>query len=183
VADGYEPLRAPTPADASILLSSVLVPDPDLISELVDLYFRYIHVAFSNIFHRPSFEASVKDGSIPKILLFGVMSLAARFSSHISFANMDPLVRGHAYAKETERLLDLHKTCLTTIQACMLIAAAQVIEMQSTTESIFYTIACRMAMIMDLPNATVNNPIEREVHLRGNYPVFLHLSAPLSAEI
>ncbi|KAI9159151.1 hypothetical protein HJFPF1_07159 [Paramyrothecium foliicola] len=42
----------------------------------------------------------------------------------------------------------------------------QVIEMQSHTESIFYTIACRMAMIMNLPNATATSLVERELSLR-----------------
>lgn len=163
----YEPLVAHSATVGLSAVSSLLIPDPELLMELVDLYFRYVHVAFHNIFHRPTFEASVRNGSVPKILVFGVISLVARFSDHEAFANIDPLVRGEPYTKETERLLDLHKTSLVTIQACLLIAAAHVIEMQSTTESIMYSIACRMSMIMDLPNMTANNLLEREMNLRG----------------
>jgi hypothetical protein len=70
---------------------------------------------------------------------------------------------------EAERRLDLHKTCLTTIQACMLIGAIQVVEIDSATESIFYTIACRMALILDLPNAPATTRIEQEIYRRGKY--------------
>jgi hypothetical protein len=145
------------------------MPEQGVCRELVDLYFRYIHVIFHNLFHRPSFEVQVRGGSIPKVLLFGVFALAARFSSHPSFANIDPKERGRPYAKECERLLDLHKTCLTTIQVCVLLGAIQVVEMDSATESVFYTIACRMAMILDLPNAPAKTRIEQEVNLRGEH--------------
>lgn len=141
--------------------------DRALIDELVDIYFRYIHIAFHNMFHRPSFEESVRDRSIPKVLIYGVISLAARFSKHPSFANIDPRERGRPYAKEAERLLDLHNTSLTTVQACVLMGAIQVVEMDSATESIFYTIACRMAMILDLPNAVARSRLEQELNIRG----------------
>ncbi|KAG7294000.1 hypothetical protein NEMBOFW57_004061 [Staphylotrichum longicolle] len=156
--------------------------DRDLCNELVDLYFSYIHVTFHNLFHRPSFEAAVENGSIPKILLFGVFSLAARFSSHPYFADTDPQERGRPYAKEAERLLDLHKTCLTTIQACVLLGGIQVVEMDSATESIYYTIACRLAMILDLPNAPAKTRVEQELNLRGEDEV-LEAVAGLSAAL
>lgn len=147
------------------------MPDAALCKELVDLYFRYIHVTFHNLFHRPSFEAVVEDGSIPKILLFGIFSLAARFSSNRYFGEICPHERGRPYAKEAERLLDLHKTCLTTIQACVLLGAVQVVEMDSATESVFYTIACRMALILSLYDAPAETRIGQDINLRGNYLV------------
>jgi len=164
--------------------------DRDLCNELVDLYFSHIHVTFHNLFHRPSFEAAVEDGSIPKILVLGAFSLAARFSSHPFFADIDPQERGRPYAKEAERLLDLHKTCLTTIQACVLLGGIQVVEMDSATESIYYTIACRLAMILDLPNAPAKTRIEQELNLRGRdrprqpalvcfFPQFTHATSGL----
>jgi hypothetical protein len=156
------------------------MPEQEACNEIVDLYFHYIHVTFHNLFHRPSFEVQVRDGSIPKVLLFGVFALAARFSSHPSFANIDPKERGLPYAKECERLLDLHKTCLTTIQACVLLGAIQVVEMDSATESVFYTIACRMAMILDLPNAPAKTRIEQEVNLRGERCRQTSCSVPVS---
>ncbi|KAK4096669.1 hypothetical protein N658DRAFT_480261 [Parathielavia hyrcaniae] len=164
--DGYEPLISVRRDGAHPVSAAALMPDPDLCNELVNLYFRYCHIAFHNLFHPPSFKARVRDGSIPKVLLFGVFGLAARFSSHPSLAHVELKHRGRSYAKECERLFDLHKTCLTSIQACILLGANQVVEMDSTTESIFYTIGCRMAMIMDLPNAPAKSLIEQEVNLR-----------------
>jgi hypothetical protein len=101
-------------------------------------------------------------------LIYGVISLAARFSKHSVFTNIDPRERGRPYAKEAERLLDLHNTSLTTVQACVLMGAIQVVEMDSATESIFYTIACRMAMILDLPNAVSRSRLEQELNIRGD---------------
>ncbi|KAK4235699.1 hypothetical protein C8A03DRAFT_17598, partial [Achaetomium macrosporum] len=164
--DGYEPFVSTRGDGAAPISPAALMPDRQLCNELVDLYFRYIHVAFHNLFHRPSFEAGMLDGTIPKILVFGVFGLSARFSSHPYFADIGPQERGRPYAKEAERLLDLHKGCLTTIQACVLLGAIQVVEMDSATESIFYTIACRLAMILDLPNSPAKTRIEQEVNLR-----------------
>ncbi|KAL1864280.1 hypothetical protein VTK73DRAFT_5990 [Phialemonium thermophilum] len=162
----YEPL-ARTPDDGAPPISPAwLMPDKELCRELVDLYFRYIHITFHNLFHRPSFEAAVEEGSIPKILLYGVFSLAARFSCHPSFDGVPPHERGRPYAKETERLLDLHNTCLTTVQACVLLGAIQVVEMDAATESVFYTIACRLALILGLPDMPGKTRLEQEVNLR-----------------
>ncbi|KAH6688325.1 hypothetical protein F5X68DRAFT_268366 [Plectosphaerella plurivora] len=97
-------------------VSSLVVPDAALCEELVELYFRYAHVAFHNIFHRTTFIASVRDSSIPKILFFGVASLSARYSEHPVFAAIAPWDRGrdpnteavyHAIASRMATLLDL----------------------------------------------------------------------------
>ncbi|KAL6399630.1 hypothetical protein AUP68_17035 [Ilyonectria robusta] len=146
--------------------SAAFIPDQALCEELVELYFRYIHVSFPNIFHQATFTAAVKDGSVPKILFFGVIALSARFSSHQSLAGIDVWARGRPYAREAERLLDLHEISLTTVQACILLAANFVNEGEPSTESIYYAIACRMAMLIDLPNVPVMTQIEREVNRR-----------------
>ncbi|CAK7200767.1 hypothetical protein SEUCBS139899_003466 [Sporothrix eucalyptigena] len=154
----YEPLFGRQDASRSI--------DRDLSDELVDLYFRYIHVAYHNLFHRPSFAAAVQRGTIPKILFFGVAALCARFSSHASLANVEPRARGRPYAQEAERLLDLHDISLTTIQACMLLGHISIVEGEPATESVYFSIACRMALILDLPHTAAATPLQREVNLR-----------------
>ncbi|KAJ3471446.1 hypothetical protein MRS44_001545 [Fusarium solani] len=146
--------------------SPAILNDPDLSEELVDLYFRHGNIAFPCLFHWPSFKASVKNGSVPRILFLGAVGLAARFSSHPMFAGINPWERGRPYAKEAEKLLDLHDTSITTIQACVLLACICVAEGEAVTESVYYAIACRMAMVMDLPNAPVKTAIEREVNNR-----------------
>ncbi|ERS98773.1 hypothetical protein HMPREF1624_03963 [Sporothrix schenckii ATCC 58251] len=156
---GYEPLCSREDASAISI-------DAGLSAELVDLYFRYIHVASHNVFHRPSFTAAVQNGTIPKILFFGAAALCARFSTHASLADIDPRTRGRPYAQETERLLDLHDSSLTTIQACMLLGHISAVEGEPATESVFFSIACRMALILDLPNAAAATPLQRELNLR-----------------
>jgi hypothetical protein len=137
--------------------------------ELAELYFRHAHTAFHNIFHRPTFVASVRDGSIPKILFFGVASLSARYSSHPGFAKIPAWERGRPYRDEMRKLLDLHDTSLTTIQTCMLLIANASIEGEANTESVYHAVACRMAMLLDLPNLETKSALEQEINRRGWY--------------
>ncbi|KAH7141709.1 hypothetical protein EDB81DRAFT_691194 [Dactylonectria macrodidyma] len=162
---GYDLLQE-NPDGGPLRISLSVFMDEALSCELVGLYFRYVHVAFHNIFHQPSFEKDVRDRVIPKILFLGVISLSARFSSHSSFADIQPSERGRNYAKEAEKLIDLHNISLTTIQACMLMSAVYAVEGKMGDESIFLNIACRMAMLLDLPNAVARTRIEKEVNLR-----------------
>ena len=143
------------------------LPAKDLSEELIESYFRHIHVSFHILFHKPSFLTAFRDGSLPRILLFGVIGLSARFSKHEMLAALPPCERGRPYTKEAERLLNVHDTSLVTIQACVLLGAASVAEGEGATESIYFSIACRMAMLLDLPNAPVATRIEQEVNNRG----------------
>ncbi|KAF4975307.1 hypothetical protein FDECE_18588 [Fusarium decemcellulare] len=158
--------RDPATVDKPLDQASVIFQDAELIEELLDLYFRHVHIALPSLFHRPSFTAAVKDGTAPRIVLLGIASLSARFSSHLTFSGIDPWERGRPYAKEAENLLDLHDTSLTTIQACILLASHCVADGEPVTESVYYAIACRMAMLLDLPNAPVKTSIERELNNR-----------------
>ncbi|KAM0327931.1 hypothetical protein ACHAQA_005330 [Verticillium albo-atrum] len=149
-----------------VQISSLIVPDAALCEELVDLYFRYAHIAFHNLFHRPTFTARVQDSSIPKILFFGVASLSARYSTHAVFAGITPWDRGRPYRDETKRLLDLEDTSLTSIQACMLLAANASVEGDPNTESVYHAIAFRMAILLDLPARPTESMLEQEINRR-----------------
>ncbi|PCH02113.1 hypothetical protein PENOC_045020 [Penicillium occitanis (nom. inval.)] len=163
----YDPLLYHVEDDVSSVASSDIVPDRDLSVELVHLYFRYIHIVFHNLFHEPSFVSAVRNGTIPKVLFFGAIALSARFSSHPSLADIEPRQRGRPYAEEAARLLDLQNTSLTTIQACMLLGAIQGVEGNPATESVYFSAAARMAMIMDLPRAPATTRIDQEINVRG----------------
>lgn len=144
------------------------MPDAALSEELVELYFRYTHITFHNLFHQATFTARVKDCSIAKILFFGVASLSARYSTHPTFASTPTWDRGRPYRDETKRLLNLEDTSLTSIQACMLLAANSSVEGDSRTESVYHAIASRMAMLMDLPNLPTESLLEQEINRRGS---------------
>jgi hypothetical protein len=163
----YEPLDVGIEQSNARQLSSLLAPDEALSVELVELYFRYAHIAFHNLFHRPTFIARVKDRTIPKILLFGVASLSARYSAHPTFASIPCWDKGRPYRDETKRLLDLEKTCLTSIQTCALLAASASVEGDPKTESVYQSIAFRMAILLDLPNMPTMSFLEREINRRG----------------
>ncbi|KAL6915333.1 hypothetical protein FSST1_006828 [Fusarium sambucinum] len=162
----YEPLGSYADDGRPRRVSSMVVPDATLAEELSNLYFRYIHITFHNIFHRETFMAQVKDSSIPKILFFGIASLSARYSTHCVFASTTPWDRGRPYRDEIKRLLDLEHTSLTSIQACLLLAANASVEGDSRTESVYHAIASRMAMLLDLPNLPTESPLEQEINRR-----------------
>lgn len=163
--DGYELM--PPRGRHTLPHQSRVLPPSDLSDELISLYFRYIHVAFHVLFHQPSFVAAFEDGSLPVIIFYAVIGLSARFSQHGLLASIPCRERGKPYVKEAERLLNLHDISMVTIQACMLLGAAAVAEGEGATESVYFSIACRMAMLLDLPEAPAATRIEQEIQIRG----------------
>lgn len=143
------------------------LPSRALCIELTELYFRYIHDTFHSIFHRPSVMQDVANGVLPNVLLFGIISLAARFSNDPFFANIDPRVRGRPYAQEAEHLLNLREVSLTTIQATVLVGAFAITEGDAHAEAVCYGIACRNALLIDLPNMLAPSRVEQEVYRRA----------------
>lgn len=57
--------------------------------ELLYLYFDFIHDQFHSLFHRPSLEEDVLRGTVPPIILYGIMALSARF---VRFENLTPFI-------------------------------------------------------------------------------------------
>lgn len=165
----YEPLDHPAHDASPRHAPATIVADGALRKELVGLYFRHAHIAFHNLFHQPTFTARVEDGSIPKILFFGIASLAARYSTHPTLASITPWERGRPYRDETKRLLDLENTSLTSIQACMLLAAHASSEGDAMAESVYHATASRMAVLLDLPNLPTESALEQEIHIRGKF--------------
>ena len=161
---------SPTTSDTELRrcqsISTSLPPRP-LCIELTKLYFQYIHDTFHSIFHAPSTIQDVEDGTLPKVLLFGIISLSARFSNDIFFAAIDRRIRGRPFAQEAEHLLNLREISLTTIQASVLIGAFCVTEGDPEAEAIYYGVACRNALLLDLPNIPALSRVDLEVHRRA----------------
>jgi hypothetical protein len=63
------------------------LPPWELCLELVDLYFDLIHDQFHSLFHRPSFIEQVRKGTAPRVLLFAMMALSARFDYLLSLVS------------------------------------------------------------------------------------------------
>lgn len=143
------------------------LPPQALCVELVNLYFDFIHDQFHSLFHRKTFEEDLRRGKVPPVVLYAMMALSARFSTNPAFATVDPRDRTSGYMKESERLLNIREVSLTTIQACILLGALCITEGDGYGECVYYSTACRIAMLIDLPNRPASNGIEREVNLRG----------------
>lgn len=60
--------------------SAVGLPPLEVCSELVSLYFDYIHDQFHSLFHRPSLEADLANGKVPLVILYAIIGLAARYT-------------------------------------------------------------------------------------------------------
>jgi hypothetical protein len=51
----------------------------------------------------------------------------------------------------------------------VLLGAISTTEDNAITESVYYTVACRMAHLLDLSKKTASDAIEQEVNMRGEY--------------
>lgn len=131
------------------------------------MYFRYIHDKFHSLFHQPSLMQDVADGTVPSVILFAIIGLAARFSDDPFFADQDPRTRGRPYAQEAEHLLDLREVSLNTVQAAVLLGAYVITEGEAAAEAVYYGIACRNALLLDLPNLLTLSRVEQEVNRRA----------------
>jgi len=141
----------------------------------VGLYFLVVHDTHHSIFHRPTVEKQITDGEFPDILLYSVMALGARFSDNPIFANIDRRGRGDQYTQRARELLDLADISVTTLQASILLATVCFCDSQTGTEALYYSIAIRLALILDLPNRECDSQVDRQVNLRSMHP--FHVSS------
>ena len=89
------------------------------------------------------------------------------FSTHECFSGIPPRERSKPFYDKSAHLLDLRNTSLTTIQACVLLGGISTTEDNAITESVYYTVACRMANLLDLSKKLGSDPLEREIGIRG----------------
>lgn len=96
------------------LLESPLV-DMETREHLVDLYLQLIHDKPHTLFHPPTLRAQVREDAVPKVILFGIMSLAARYASNDSKsllkANINPdFQKIHPQNREQKNFLAVRRT-------------------------------------------------------------------------
>lgn len=90
-----------------------------------------------------------------------------RFSSNEIFSGTDPRDRGEVYRVASEKLLDVRDITPTTIQVCVLLGAYASAAGDTGVENIYYNLAGRMGLVLDLPNNPVASVLEREVNIRS----------------
>ncbi|KAH8650183.1 hypothetical protein BX600DRAFT_442266 [Xylariales sp. PMI_506] len=165
----------PSPLDQSAINlafigPSVELPPVALRLHLVALYFDYIHDQFHSLFHRPSFVDDVANDRVAHVILLAIFALSAsrgiRFSTNELFIETDPRGRGEVFRKASESLLNVRDVSVTTIQACVLLGGYAAGHGHIEVENTYYTIAGRMALILDLPSQPTSSPIEQEINIR-----------------
>ncbi|KAH8721531.1 fungal-specific transcription factor domain-containing protein [Phaeosphaeriaceae sp. PMI808] len=159
-----EPLPPPPPPPAN--QSHKELPPMALREELVSLYFDYIHDQFHSMYHRPSFMDDVVNDRVANILLFAIFALSSRFSVNAVYAETDPRERGEVYRIASEELFNIRDLTPITVQAGVLLGAYAAASGDTDVENMYYTIAGRMCLALDLPNRPVASLLEREVNIR-----------------
>lgn len=104
-------------------------------------------------------------------MLFGILGLAARFSS-----NKDVQQHGHVWATSARELVrnDIENACIENIQACILAGNICLANSQPDSESIFFAVANRMAEILKLPRLNAaDNPVTVEIKRRVWWSLFM----------
>ncbi|KAK8022870.1 hypothetical protein PG991_006751 [Apiospora marii] len=134
--------------------------------ELVKLYFDFIHDQFHSLFHRPSFIEDVVNDRVPTIVLFAIFALSSRFSVNEAFAGSDPRERGERFRLACEGLLSIRDVEIVNIQTFMLLGAYAAANGDTDVENLYYGLAGRMALSLNIPELPVTSLLERELNLR-----------------
>ena len=156
----------------------------DLLLEIVNLYFDYVHDQFHSLFHRPTFVQDVTQHAVPKPLLFGILGLGARFSTNPALADLEPRDKGRKYMREAERHLNLRDISLETVQLCVLLGAGSTGDGETEGENLFYSVSCRTAQLLGLPHRQAVSPLQKEIDNRGMFCLYsCYYSLPLSLSL
>lgn len=69
-----------TTAGTAPLPEKCTLPDQPLCTELVELYFDFVHDKFHSLFHRPSLIEDIRRRQVPENLIYGIFALSARYA-------------------------------------------------------------------------------------------------------
>lgn len=94
------------------------------------------------------------------------LSVIYRFSTNHYFQGIDPRNRGQAYIREAERLLDLHELSETTLRASLLLGTYYGTEGDARRENLYYTVASRLGLLLNVPKLPSPDTLGRELHVR-----------------
>ncbi|KAK8068899.1 hypothetical protein PG994_005515 [Apiospora phragmitis] len=144
--------------------------------ELVKLYFGFIHNQFHSFYHEPTFIDDVTNDRVPAAVLFAIFALSSRFSANEDFTGSDPRERGERFRLASESLLSIRDVGVVNIQTFMLLGAYAAADGDTHVENLYYSLAGRMALSLNLPDLPAATLLERELNLRC-------LGAPLLPEM
>ena len=102
-------------------------PPPSIVQSLIDTFFARAHNQPYSFFHPASFRQSIDDDTVPRCLLFAVLAIAVRYSTHPAFvgrtyeASKAYSKRSWLYALEDHLATD-DNSDLTFVQAVAILA-------------------------------------------------------------
>jgi hypothetical protein len=134
------------------------LPDPDVLIDVVNKYFRYLHDLPHSLFHKCSFIRSVENGSVHKSVIYAIIGLTARFSEVFRERTR---YGEEKYMNESKRLLlnDAENICVENIQAAIIIVNVCFAQCLSESEAMFASMAVRMAQILHLDEVEADDPL------------------------
>ncbi|KAH6894706.1 fungal-specific transcription factor domain-containing protein [Thelonectria olida] len=103
------------------------LPPPSIVQSLIDTFFARAHNQPYSFFHPASFRQSIDDDTVPRCLLFAVLAIAVRYSTHPAFvgrtyeASKAYSKRSWLYALEDHLATD-DNSDLTFVQAVAILA-------------------------------------------------------------
>jgi hypothetical protein len=112
-----------------------ILPPLDVRRELCDLYISHIHDKPHTLFHEPTLRQQVADGSVSRAILYGVMGLSVRFSTHAEIR-----LQAERFSMESKRELKagLEDICLENVQACIIVGNLCGAEGNNDSEALFF---------------------------------------------
>jgi hypothetical protein len=115
----------------------------------------------------------IENDTLPEVLLYAMMSLGARFSDRAELTSVKPRRRGRDYANLARTMLDLTDISITTIQASILLGTIAFAESTMASEALYYSIATRLALLLNLADRPTSTEIERQINLRVWWTLYM----------
>jgi hypothetical protein len=128
-------LRPSTTHAPSLSLSVPAISLPrEIVEELVEHYFHYIHDRPHSLFHRPTLRHQVTTSCLNRALLYAICSYGSRFHYDHDIRSLGPQLTA-----EAKRILnaDIENVCLENIQTSILVGNLSASELNSTSEAIY----------------------------------------------
>ncbi|KAF7561566.1 hypothetical protein G7046_g2588 [Stylonectria norvegica] len=165
--------NASSPSEASDRTYTSTALNKEFCQEAVSKYFTVIHDKHHSLFHQPTFEDDLANNAVPHVILSAVVALGSRFSKVPLATSTERRHHGDHYAEQAHSKLDLRVVSIMTIQACILLGTLSFVEGRTESESVYYTAANRMALLLDLPRRPAGNELDRQINLRVWWSLYM----------
>lgn len=106
------------------------------VQEIVEDYIRFVHDRPHSLFHEPSLRQSVRDGTLPRALLFIICALGCSFSTN---SKIKELKQTYLDASKSRLHDSLEELNIANLQTCILLANVFGTESQPIQEALYFS--------------------------------------------